>query len=404
MLLGDVVCALAAAYALAAMAATVRWLWKPRRESAGRRPPVTVLKPVCGAEPGLYASLRSCCDQDYPEFQIVFGVHRLDDPAVAIVERLKEEFPALPLTLVVDETLIGANYKVSNLANMLPAARHDVLVIADSDIRVGRDYLARVVAPLAQPGVGAATCLYRARGERGVYSRLAAMFVNGWFVPSVLVSAAFGWRAFGFGATFAIRRTVLDEAGGFAAIANHIADDYMLGYGVRRAGYRTVLSSYLVETSVPDHGPLSLLRHELRQARALRLLQPVGYAFTFITFGIPLCAAMLALTGPQPFALAALALTLAAKLVLHAMVSPRGNSSLLDPWLVPARDVLSLLIWLWSYASRRIYWRAHHFTMRRDGTLCEKPLDARRPNYAAAWFRVRNAVFSRFAIPFGQRK
>lgn len=394
MVIGDAVCALAAAYAVTALAATAGWL-RRRPLMHSSRPPVTILKPVCGAEAGLYESLRSCCEQDYREFQVVFGVRHADDPAVAVVRRLQAEYPGLDLTLVVDDRLIGSNYKVCNLANMVAAARHAVLVIADSDIRAGPDYLAAVTGPLERPGVGLVTCLYRARAARSVHARLAAMFVNGWFAPSVLVSRAFGWRAFGFGATLAMRRETLAEIGGFPAVANHIADDYMLGRLVRRLGLRTVLADYMVETIVPDHTLADLLRHELRQARALRVLQPVGYAFTFISFGIPLCAAMLPLTGLQPFALAMLAATLAAKLILHLAIAPGRWQALGDGWLVPVRDVLSLLVWGWSYASRRVYWRAHYFTIRRDGALVEnKPGKVTgRPNYAAAWFRLRNTIF-----------
>lgn len=399
-ILGNVICALCASYALAALGATLWWLLRRRPENVGTMPPVTLLKPLCGAEPGLYDSLRSCCEQDYPHFQIVFGVRRSDDPAIALVERLQAEFPTLDLKLVVDDRIIGANYKISNLHNMLCAARHDTLVIADSDIRVGRDYLVQVTAPLVRNRVGLATCLYRARSGHSICSRLTAMSVNGWFVPSVLVSAAFGWRAFGFGATLAMRRAVLDEIGGFAAVADHIADDYMLGYLVRRCGYRTVLSTYLVETLLPDGAWPALWDHELRQARTLWSLQPAGYLFTFVTFGIPLCAAMLGLTGIAPFALGALALTAAAKLALHVIVSPPPRWR--DLWLVPLRDLLSLAVWLWSFAGRRIVWRRHHFNVGRNGVLTEAP-PPRRPNYAAAWLRLRQMVFNYIAMS-GQRK
>ncbi|HET6654674.1 MAG TPA: bacteriohopanetetrol glucosamine biosynthesis glycosyltransferase HpnI, partial [Gammaproteobacteria bacterium] len=355
---GDAIAALAAANAVAGLIAIVRWMRRrPARQRRGPRPPVTILKPLCGAEDGLYDSLRSCCEQDYPDFQIVFGVRRETDPAVPVVRQLQAEFPERELALVVDDRLTGGNYKVSNLANMLPAARHDVLVIADSDIRVGRDYLDAVTAPLEQPGVGLATCVYRARPGTGVYARLAAMFVNGWFTPSVLVSRMIGWRAFGFGATLAMRRAVLDEIGGFAGVANHIADDYMLGEMVRRHGYQTVLADYLVETAAPDQPLSALLRHELRQARALRVLQPAGYAFTFITFGIPICGAMLALTGPQAFALAMLALTVMSKWLVQVAFAPSRSQALADAWLVPLRDLLSLAVWVWSFAGRRIVWR-----------------------------------------------
>lgn len=396
LVVGDVVGALTAAYAAAALAATVHWL-RRRRSTAAGRVPVTILKPLCGVEVGLYESLRSCCEQDYPQFQIVFGVRRASDPAVHVVKRLQAEYLHVDMTLVVDDRLIGSNYKISNLDNMLAAARHDTLVIADSDIRVGRDYLAAVTAPLDRRGVGLATCLYQARAGKGIHARLTAMFVNGWFTPSVLVSRVFGWRAFGFGATLAMRRSVLDEIGGFGAVADHVADDYMIGELVRQHGYRTVLADYMVETSVPNHTLGDLLRHEVRQARALRVLQPLGYAFTFISFGIPICGAMLALTGPQAFMLAMLAVTVAAKWGGQIAFNPDRAQALADGWLVPIRDLVSLGVWLWSHAGRRICWRSHYFAIRRDGTLVEAAapaLAAWKPGtYVAAWFRLRNAIF-----------
>jgi ceramide glucosyltransferase len=397
MLLGDIVAATVAAFAVITVAAVLRWLMHGREQPDKPAAPVTILKPLCGAEKGLYESLKSCCEQDYSEYQIVFGVRRETDAAVKVVRRLQAEYPKLDLTLVVDDRLIGANYKVSNLANMLAAARHDVLVIADSDIQVGPEYLGRVTAPLERDGVGLSTCVYHAHAGAGIHARLAAMFINGWFTPSVLVSWMFGWSAFGFGATLALRRSVLEEIGGFDAIADHVADDYMIGALVRRHGYETVLANYMVETRVPDHRLVDLWRHELRQARALRALQPAGYGFTFITFGIPIAGAMLALTGPQAFAIAMLGTTVAAKWLVQVAFNPDIKQALADGWLVPVRDVLSLAIWIWSHAGRRIVWRSHYFRIRRDGTLAETEARPSRglsgAPYSTAWFRLRNALF-----------
>jgi ceramide glucosyltransferase len=396
MLTGDTVAACAAASAVAGLVAVARAPGsRVVRGKARARRPVTILKPLCGAEAGLYESLRSCCEQDYPEFQIVFGVRRSADPAVAIVRRLQAEYPGLGLTLIIDEQLHGGNYKVSNLINMMSVARHELLVIADSDIHVGRDYLEAVTEPLDRPGVGLATCVYRARASERIYARLAALFVNGWFTPSTLVSRLVGWRAFGFGATLVMHRALLDRIGGFAVVADHIADDYMLGEMVRRQGYETVLADYLVETTVPDQTLLDLARHELRQARAVRLLQPAGYAFMFITFGIPLCGAMLALTGPQAFVLAMLSVVIVSKWLTQIVFGPSRSRALADGWLLPLRDLLSLGVWIWSYAGRRILWRGRNFTIRRDGTLVENTVPARpvwKPVHAAA-FRIRNAFF-----------
>ena len=192
-------------------------------------PSVTVLKPLCGAEPETYDYLRSFCTQNYPDFQVVFGVADGNDPAVRIVERLQAEFPHRDLQIVVDRRLHGTSRKVSNLVNMMPLARHEFFVISDSDVRVGRDYLAQIVAPLLEKDVGVVTCSYRGIERAGLWSLLGSQFINEWFIPSVRVAALSGSRSFVSGSTIAIRREVLARIGGFMAIANQLADDYRLG-------------------------------------------------------------------------------------------------------------------------------------------------------------------------------
>src|ERR1700733_1400798 len=207
-----------------------------------RLPAVTILKPLCGAEPETYECLRSFCDQAYGEFQVIFGVRDSNDPALAIVERLQREFPQRDLQTVVDRREHGSSRKVSNLVNMMALARHEFLVLSDSDVRVQRDYLARIVAPLLDGGVGIVTCAYRGCPRRGLWSLLGSLFINEWFIPSVLVAAMAGSRSFAFGATIAVRRQVLERIGGFASIADQLADDYRLGELTRRLGLRTGLS------------------------------------------------------------------------------------------------------------------------------------------------------------------
>jgi ceramide glucosyltransferase len=197
--------------------------------SSSGAPPVTVLKPLCGAEPETYAYLRSFVEQDYPEFQVVFGVAEANDPVMRIVERLRAEFPERDLHLVVNRRLHGSSRKVSNLINMTALARHEFFVISDSDVRVDRDYLARIVVRLLEPGVGVVTCPYRGIQRRGLWSLLGSQFINEWFIPSVRVAALGGSRSFVSGSTIAIRREVLSRVGGFPAIAKQLADDYRLG-------------------------------------------------------------------------------------------------------------------------------------------------------------------------------
>jgi ceramide glucosyltransferase len=331
-------------------------------------PSVTVFKPLCGAEPETYDCLRSFCDQDYPEFQIVFGVADLHDPVVAIVERLKKEFPQRDLQLVVDRRQHGSSRKVSNLVNMMLPAQHEFFVISDSDVRVARDYLARVVAPLLREGVGIVTCSYRGVPRAGFWSLLGSQFINEWFIPSVRVAALGGSRSFAFGTTIAIKRRVLAQIGGFMAIVNQLADDYRLGELTRRLGLRTVLSDVVVDTSVVEGTLEELVRHELRWLRTIRAVRPVGYCMSFVTFGVPVAAVGVVLSGGAAAAVAMLLLTAAARVLLHFTARSEGSRAR-QLLALPLRDALSVALWSWSFATRRVHWRNAHYQVNRDGSV-----------------------------------
>jgi ceramide glucosyltransferase len=336
---------------------------------AGAYPPVTILKPLCGHEHELYECLRSFCDQDYPQFQIVFGVADGADPAVPVVSRLQREFPRLDLKLVVDRRLHGSSRKVSNLMNMMPLARHDFLVISDSDVRVPRDYLARIVPPLLDSGVGIVTCPYRGVPCRGLWSLLGSMFINDWFIPSVRVAALSGSRAFAFGVTIALRRQVLEGIGGFAAIANQLADDYRLGELTRARGWRTVLSAVVVETWVDERSFGGLLRHELRWLRTIRTVRPVGYGLSFITFSVPAALLGCAISRGAWPAIVLLAVTALGRIALHLRVRGTASGLARDLAVLPLREALSLLLWAWGFFARRVQWRDDRFRVTRDGSV-----------------------------------
>jgi ceramide glucosyltransferase len=372
------VTAAATGYTIIAAVAVVVWRGRWRRADAATLPSVaksvldargvTVLKPLCGAEPELYAHLRSLCEQSYPRFQIVFGVRDAGDPAVGVVRRLQREFPERALDLVIDARVHGSSLKVSNLINMMRAAGHDDLVLADSDVRVPRDYLARVAAPLADPRVGIVTCPYRAVAHGSAWSVLLASFVNDWFMPSALVMASFGSRAFAFGATIAIRREALQRIGGFKTIADQLADDYRLGELTRRQGLRTVLSDVVVETYVDEPSAAALVRHELRWLRTIRAVRPTGYLFAFPTFGWPVAALGCLLTGWTPAALAMLAVNGGTRVLLH-FAARKLDTAFLQLWVLPLNDLLGFLLWMWGFVSRRVHWRAARYRVARDGSV-----------------------------------
>ena len=348
----------------------------PADAAAPRQLPVTVLKPLCGAEPDLEHSLRSFCGQDYAGgLQIVFGVQHPADPALAVLERLKRDFPRLDLAVVIDPTRHGASAKVSNLINMMRAARHDWLVLADSDVSVPPGYLAAVAAPLADPAVGIVTCPYRGVPRPGLWSRLGALFINDWFIPSVRVAALFGSRAFAFGATIALRRDALDAIGGFGAIADQLADDYRLGELTRRRGLRTVLSEVVVDTWVDERTFRQLAQHGLRWLRTIRVVRPGGYAFSAVTFSLPVAMLGCALAGWTPVTLFLLGATVALRLMLHLTAQAPGSAgtaasrSWSQLWAVPLADGLGFALWCGAFVTREVQWRQGRYRVARDGSV-----------------------------------
>ena len=339
---------------------------------SGYRPLITVLKPVCGMEPELYENLRSFCDQDYPDYQIIFGTRDAKDRAIAVIERIIQEFPRLDLSLVVDETVIGSNLKVSILASMYRSAKHDLLVVADSDMRVNRNYLQAVAGPFEDKQVGAVTCLYKGTPAAGLPSQLGAMFINDCFAPSVLVALSFQELRFCFGATMAVTREALEASGGFPALADQLADDHMLGKQVAQQGFKVMLPAYLVENRVWEPSFGALFKHELRWARTIRAMQPAGYAFSFITY--PVAVSLLSLLiAPTGTGLTAVVVSVILRVLLHWAVHVkfrvRGPAR---PWLAPVRDLLSFLVWVASFFGRSVEWRKHEFSVRSNGQLMNK--------------------------------
>jgi ceramide glucosyltransferase len=372
-IIGLVTLTIAASYGVLALVAVLVWRAQKVPKDASRRPPVTILKPLCGAEPGLYQNLRSFCQQDYPEFQIVFGVSDPADPALSVVERLVAEFPSLPIDVVINPQQHGSNRKVSSLINMLPAARHDILAMADSDAFVGPDYLATVTAPLQNPTIGLVTCIYHGVPTRHLWSRLGAMYINEWYVPSVLLSWLFGHERYVSGQTVCMRRDSLEAIGGLQVIANHLADDYQLGERIRGLGLRIVLSPYLPEAEHHEPNFDLLARHEIRWMSTIRVLRPRSFRFIFLTFSLPLAILGIALSaaGPKfPAAASLFCITVVARLGLHFAHRLRGDRPVLaDCWLLPARDLLICWVWCRSFFNSRITWRGSEFDLDADGVM-----------------------------------
>jgi ceramide glucosyltransferase len=359
----------------------VAWRWRRRPQDAATssRPPVTILKPVCGLEPNLEANLRSFCEQDYPApVQIVIGARNADDPALIIARRVAASLPDRDIVVLTGSYALGSNHKVNTLARMYPTARHDLIVISDSDILVGPTYLSHIVAPLADPRIGVVTCVYRGAPTASLWSRLGALAQDEWYIPSVLVAHAFGSEAFCAGATMALRRDVFEKIGGFEALAPYLADDYELGAHVRRLGLRSIVSCYEPIVTVDERGLTGLVTHELRWMRTIRTVQPLGHAFLFITFGLPMTLLPAPFLGRWWAVLPALSILL--RVALHYVLRDRPNPDTeaglpmfrytrWSLWLVPLRDVLSFVVWAASFASRRVTWRSQALRVHSDGVL-----------------------------------
>ncbi|HVH77342.1 MAG TPA: bacteriohopanetetrol glucosamine biosynthesis glycosyltransferase HpnI [Stellaceae bacterium] len=354
---------------LAASAAAARRFARRPLPAAAVRPPVSVLKPLHGAEPGLYENLRSFAEQDYPQAQIVLGVHRDSDAAVPVARAVIGDLPEKDIVLAVEERVSGSNLKISNLENMLRRARHDVLVIADADMRVRPHYLAAIVAPLEDPAVGLVTCLYTGAGSGGLWSELGALHINFGFLPNALLGAALGWGDGCFGATLALRREVLERIGGLARLRHELADDHAIGRAVRELGLEVRLSRYLVEDRVCEPSLAHLWRHELRWARTNRSIAPVGFAGSVITYPIAIATAAAAATGFSLTASLFLVISLllrwlSARLVARALgVAPARAVLLL------VRDVLSFAVFIASFFGNTVFWRDQVVRLQPNGRM-----------------------------------
>ena len=329
-------------------------------------PPVSILKPLKGTDPEMYESFRSQCLQDYPEYEIIFGVSEADDPAIKLVERLKSEFPERAIRFVLCRENLGANAKVSNLIQMLPQARYENLIVSDSDIRVPTNYLRRVISPLSDPAVGLVTCLYRGIAGASLWSRIESLGISTDFAPGVLVARQIEGVKFGLGATMAFRRRELQAIGGFEALVDYLADDYQLGQRIASLGLRVEIPDVIVETFLPRYTLREFLDHQLRWARTIRDSRFAGYVGMGITYGLPWAILALLLARGAAWAWSLLAVVTAMRVAV-ALTMGRGilqdrqvTRSLL---LLPLRDAIAAMVWLLSFVGHTVTWRGQRFRL-----------------------------------------
>jgi ceramide glucosyltransferase len=335
-------------------------------------PPVSILKPLKGVDPNIWENFCSHCEQDYPQFQLIFGVSDPADPAVEVVHKLRAKYPGLAIELVVCDCILGTNIKVSNLAQMLPAAHHEFLLVNDSDIRVAPDYLRNAISPLADDSVGLVTCLYRGVAAPTLGSRLEALGIGTDFIPGVL-SARFLEKGlhFGLGSTLAFRRRDLEAIGGIEKLLDYLADDYELGRRIAATGKRIELSAAIVTTFLPAYTMREFFRHQLRWSRTIRDARPWGYAGLVFTFGLPWAFVTLLAARGAGWAWALLAVTLAVRLTagfVAAVLVLEDHELFRDLVLLPLRDLIAPLVWAAAFLGNRIHWRGDVFNLK-DGRL-----------------------------------
>jgi ceramide glucosyltransferase len=358
-------------YYLIAIWSARAFLRRPRFP-VGFAPPVSILKPLHGLDPGMAEAFASHCRQNYSgEYEILFSISSLDDPAAAVVRQFQAECPEHAIRLMHCPAVLGPSGKVSNLAQLVPHARHDYLVISDSDIHIGPHYLAHVLAPFtpsdAQKPVGLVTALYRGRAHQTSGSKMEALGISTDFAPGVLTSR-FLERGlhFGLGSTLAVSRTALEAIGGLAPLAEYLADDYQLGARIAAAGFRVELCDEIVETAVPAWSFSGYLHHQLRWARAMRDSRRWGYIGLVFSFGLAWAFLNLIASGLSlpAFALFTLALLFRVSLALGVGVGILGDRQVLrDLWLLLPRDLIALALWAWSYAADTVAWRDERFLL-----------------------------------------
>ena len=355
-------------YLAGAAVAVMRFARHPSPQ-ASEWPAVSVLKPLHGDEPGLYENMRSFAEQDYPALQVVLGVNDPQDGALAAARGLIRDLPTCDIALVVDARANGSNKKVANLENMLEAARHDIIVLADSDMRVDRHYLGAVTAPLHDRQTGVVTCLYKGVPTGGKWSEFGAMHINFGFLPSALVAGSLGLGGGCFGATIALRRETLDRIGGLARLRDELADDHRIGNEVRALGLSVVLSPYIVEARVFEPSLGDLWRHELRWARTVRAVAPAGFAGSVlahpvIVAALAAAAARFDLTACIFVVISCLLRWITARVIAGALRIPPAK-----PWLLPVRDALSFAVFVASFFGRTVFWRDQVFQVEASGRM-----------------------------------
>jgi ceramide glucosyltransferase len=364
-------CLSAIAYYVFAWYSARSFFSRSAERGGGFYPPVTILKPLRGLDREAYENFASFCRQNYPKYQIVFGAEGGDEPAIAVARAVARDHPEIDIRIVVQAGSSAPNPKIGNLAGMVAEAKYPVLLISDSDIRVGPTHLKTMVQPMSDPRVGVVTCLYRSHAV-GIAGALDALGLSTDFQPSVLVARQLEGISFAMGSGILIRKSVLDEMGGFEAVAEYLADDYLLGHLPWKAGHRVELAHYVVEHRLDTGTFTELIHHQMRWNRGIRAARPRGYAGLVFTQGVAASLILPWVTGGSAAGWILSGLTLASRMAMAWFVAVR---CLEDPvakralWLVPLRDLLGFALWVGAFFGTTIVWRGARFRLGERGRL-----------------------------------
>lgn len=365
------------AYYVAATLAAVRFFanHEPQPTTAFT-PPLSILKPVRGVDFASYENFASFCLQDYPDYEILFGVGDESDLAVPLIRRLMQELPHRGIRLIISAPQIGTNRKVNMLARLTQEARNNTLLLTDGDVRIPRQYLSRIVIPFGAAETGAVTSLYRAIAQRNLFAELEAVGTASDFLPSVLMANWLEGMTFALGASIVTTKSWLAKIGGFPALADWLADDYELGHRITKAGGRVILSPEVVWTMYPAQTPHSFWQHQLRWARTVRLCRPASYFGLLVTHGLP-WAVLAAFVAPTTGLVIGF---LVAYLVLRTLMAwTAGVWGIRDEvlrrklWLIPVRDAVHFAVWIAGFASRRVHWGGEDFIMHKGQLVATPP-------------------------------
>jgi ceramide glucosyltransferase len=360
-------------YYLYSLYATIVFFNETQEIDPDFSPPVSILKPLCGLDWESYTALTSFCDQDYPEYQIIFSVQDSQDPTIEIAQKIQQDFPDLDIELVIGDRAVGINPKINNIANGATKAKYPILVLSDSDIQVEKDYLKTIIQPFSDPSVGVVTCLYNSLTE-GFLASFEALDIASQFCPKVLTARQLEGIKFAFGSTIAIRQETLDKIGEFVSIANYLADDYQLGYLANQNGYSVILSPYLVEHRLGTVTLSTFFHRQIRWFKCIRVERFWGYVGLIFTYGIISSFILLLLTQGSLFGWNIFGLVwnirffTAYLITINYLKDSNAKEFFL---LIPLRDFVSFGIWCYSFIGNQVIWRGKTYQLLPNGQLSQ---------------------------------